>query len=206
MLLQYLEHPSFDESWKSNISKLLRTGHISSFRVPELLDICLRSSDVDIIETILNCVKDIQPDDLAKCLIFLLPRLDTEQVKCIVADLVSQEFNRDKMISCFKTFGSVQIQLLLDLLIAMMEEGLVDSSNWLSLLLDTHVSLLVLQPLFFPYLKKIHEVLGGYVGEIEQVENIYSLLTGITEPIGSIEGKNFASSANQYGVASALDL
>lgn len=189
------------------ITALLRTGHVSSFRSPQLLDHLLLLGEIECIRLYLTCVKDIRAGDLAKCLLFLLSQTEsTPQLKQVMSLIFTKEFNSAEMTSSLREFGSIQTQTLLGMLVESFQEGHEFATIWLSLVIDAQFSLMILQPLFFPFLKAIHELLAQSIQETTELESMYSMVAEIVKSDRLQQCRSNGSNLLQYKISPCVDL
>lgn len=150
----------------------IRGGHVSAWKVPRLLNKCIQEQSVEGLVAIVEHVKDLREMDIAKVLLFALSQADLGTAE-LLQRVLRLPFRRFMMAAYLKSFGTAQVLALLDVLVGLLPSARADLAlTWASLLIDTHYTLLAVQPVFLPVLKQLHETVAEALHEDEMAEGV----------------------------------
>jgi hypothetical protein len=192
----------------SRVTALIETGLLSSWQVPSLVNEALKIESRDYLNLILTHVQDLRETDLTKILILCLSS-EQEVPLQMLLNVFKRPFSRIRMVRCLKNFGTVQVEVLFSFLL-----GLLDSEHeslayqWISTVIDAHYTIMLLQPVFLPLLKQLHEHIGQALQINEIAESsaglIHSLI--VSTPSSRTTNSTRAVITNDYIVDRSIDL
>jgi len=203
---------------------LLQSGHISAYRMPSLVNECIRYKAFSVLHAFLAHCKDVRELDIAKVVLFSLGELEASPVEARALFLVAiqKPFRRGIMVAYLKHFGSQQVESLLRVLLELQQESEGSSEEspdsdlpslaveWTSILLDAQYTLLALQPAFLPLLKQLHERVGEALLLDGLVTRAYSLVQGLQRftacPLSTTKNEKHLDLLPDYTVERSIDL
>lgn len=159
----------------SRIVSLVETGKLSSWQIPSLVNEALKIESRDSLNLILTHVHDLRETDLTKILIVCLSSKQEDLLQTLLY-VFKRPFSRLRMVRCLKNFGTVQVESLFSILL-----GLRDSEHeslayqWISILIDAHYTIMLIQPVFLPLLKQLHE----YIEQSLQIDELAESSAGL---------------------------
>lgn len=162
----------------SRIFDLIRSGRLSASRVPSLLNESLRVGSIEALSHFVEHVADMSESDQVKIILFCLTT-EAEGIQELLLAVLKKPFRKQLIVGYLRNFGTLQIQSLLDILLALLKDGGNDDAlahTWLSLLIDTHFTLLVMQPAFMSQLKEMHELVVEALQAEVAIEETFGLV------------------------------
>ncbi len=160
-----------------DVTTLIKSGRLSIARCPTLLNELLKKKDEASIILLLNHVNDLSEVDYSKILLFSL----TNECKIDLLQMIMEKPVLPlQMAACLRNFGSNQLYSFLEYLLdRLASEETKMSLKWISLLIDAHFSLLSMQPIFLPLLKRLHETINELLVHDQYAEGIIPILSAL---------------------------
>lgn len=192
----------------SRIVSLIKSGRLSGYQLPSLVNEALKIGSLQSLNMILAHVQDLDEADLTKFMIFCLSsdQVDTMQT---LRDVLKRPFSRIRMMRCLKNFGTLQVEALMTILLGLLEsehESL--AFRWISVLIDAHYTIMLIQPVFLPLLKQLHE----YIGRALVIDEIAETSTGLIQSVMQSKPSELVADpfrkviTNDYIVERSIDL
>lgn len=192
-------------STPESLVKILSTGNLSLWNNPGVVDLLISKNNSELLKCAVENIKDFKEADIAKVILYALQTKDSSLLLLVI----QKPFRYEIMLEYLKKFGTLQIQAILQELKSIVLEApecKIYAMNVISLILDSHFTLLAMQPIFFPILRELHETIGNLIVDSNSVEAILSLLKSIQYAPRKPTRLNRLNISDSYIVEKYLDI
>jgi len=165
-------------STSESLVNILSTGNLSLWNNPAIIDLLISNSNSELLKCAVENVIDFKEADIAKAILYALQTKDSSLLHLVI----QKPYRYEIMLVYLKKFGTLQIQAILQELKSMLletPECKQYAMPFISLILDSHFTLLAMQPIFFPILCELHGIIGDLIVDTNLVEALVSLLQSI---------------------------
>lgn len=160
----------------------LKSGKVSAWCSPDFIDFVIEKKDPKLLSLLLSNVTDLRELEVLRVNLLVLKELPANLD--LVMQALSYPFRTSQMISQLKSMTTPDIMSFLESIIKLAD--LEDISrldilfSWTSHLIDAHYALLVMQPVFYPLLQKLHQLLEMHLEIDNCQEETFGLLQSIS--------------------------